>query len=180
MGLFLSWGMKLGVPLEWGHYLWDHPELHNGCRVPFGVSRRNVGFLLRHCSGKGPHLALRGELRGFSRVVAGSLGFLLSCDGDLRDPLVASEKSGLFSSCEGLVGIPLEWLLANRAMFRGQSVNSIFLSSGDRDLGLPVKVQLGSQAVSGVEAWNAAFLWSCKRGVRPPVKFRWGIWAFSR
>ena len=62
MGLFLSWGMKLGVPLEWGHYLWDHPELHNGCRVPFGVSRRNVGFLSRHCSGKGPHLALNENL----------------------------------------------------------------------------------------------------------------------
>ena len=68
----------------------------------------------------------------------------------------------------------------NRAMFRGQPVNSIFLSSGDRDLGLPVKAQLGSQASSGVEAWNSAFLWSCKRGVRPPVKFRRGIWAFSR
>ena len=44
-------------------------------------------FLSRHCSGKGPHLVLRKESHGFSRVAAGSLGFLSSCDGDLRDLL---------------------------------------------------------------------------------------------
>ena len=42
---------------------------------PFLISRENVGFLSRHCSGKGPHLALRGESRGFSRVALGRLGF---------------------------------------------------------------------------------------------------------
>ena len=31
----------------------------------------NVGFLLRRCSGKGLHLAMTGEPRGFSRVTAG-------------------------------------------------------------------------------------------------------------
>ena len=35
-----------------------------------------------------PHLALRGESPGFSRVTAGNMGFLSSYDGDLRDPLV--------------------------------------------------------------------------------------------
>ena len=56
-----------------------------------------MGFLWRHCSGKGPHLALRGESRGFSRVVAGSLGFLSSCEGDFRDPLVLLQRSGVSS-----------------------------------------------------------------------------------
>ena len=93
---------------------------------------------------------------------------------------VASEKSGLFSSCEGHVGILLESLLVNRAVSRVQLGNSVFFSSGDRDLGLFIKVQLGSQASSGVKAWNSAFLSSCPRGVRAPVEFRRGIWAISR
>ena len=29
---------------------------------PFLISRENVGFLSRHCSGKGPHLALNENL----------------------------------------------------------------------------------------------------------------------
>ena len=44
-------------------YLGDLPELHQGCQVPFHVSRGNVGFLLRHCSGKGSHLRLRSLLK---------------------------------------------------------------------------------------------------------------------
>ena len=45
--------------------------LHQGCQVPFRISRGNVGFLFRCCSGKGPHLAMTGDPRGFSRVSAG-------------------------------------------------------------------------------------------------------------
>ena len=161
-------------------YLRDLPELHQGCQVPFPVSRGNVAFLSRHCSGKGPHLVLRGESRGFSRVAVGSLGFLLICDGDLRDLLMLPQRSKVFSSCEGHVGIPLELLPANRAMSRVQLGNSVFLSCGDRDLGLLIKMQLGSQASSGVKAWKSAFLSSCPRCVRPLVEFRRGIWAFSR
>jgi len=54
---------------------------------------------------------------------------------------VASEKSGLFSSCEGPVRIPLKSLPVNRAVSGVQSGDSVFLSGGDRDLGLPIKVQ---------------------------------------
>ena len=56
--------------------------MHQGCQVPFQISRGNVEFLSRHFSEKGPHLAMMGESRGFSRVVAG----FLSYDGDLREP----------------------------------------------------------------------------------------------
>ena len=91
-------------------YLGDLPELHQGCQVPFCVSRGNVGFFSRYCFGKGPHLALRGESCGFSRVVAGSLGFIMSCYGDLRDPLVLPQTSQVSSSCKGNFGIPLESL----------------------------------------------------------------------
>ena len=68
-------------------------EFQKGCQESFLVSRGNVGFLLRHCSGKGSHLALRGESRGFSLVAAGSLGFLLRCDAHLRDLLVLPSRS---------------------------------------------------------------------------------------
>ena len=56
--------------------------MHQGCQIPVRISRGNMGFLLRCCSGKGIHLAMTGEPRGFSRVVAG----FLSYDGDLREP----------------------------------------------------------------------------------------------
>ena len=52
-------------------YLGDLSELHQGFQVPFRVSRGNVGFLLRHWSGIGSHLALRAESRGCSWVAAG-------------------------------------------------------------------------------------------------------------
>ena len=43
--------------------------------MPLPISFRppipNVGLLLRRCSGKGLHLAMTGEPRGFSRVTAG-------------------------------------------------------------------------------------------------------------
>ena len=50
-------------------------------------------FLSRHCSGKRPHLTLRGESRGFSRFAVGTLGFISSCNGDLRDRLVLPQRS---------------------------------------------------------------------------------------
>ena len=47
--------------------------LHQGCKVPFRTSRRNVGLLLRHCSGKGLHLAMTGKPRGFFSSCGGIL-----------------------------------------------------------------------------------------------------------
>ena len=56
---------------------------HQGCQVPFRPPILNVGLLLRRCSGKGLHLAMTGEPRGFvelrrdSRVMTGNSGCLL-------------------------------------------------------------------------------------------------------
>ena len=63
--------------------------MHQGCQVLFQFSRGNVGLLSRHCSGKGPHLVMRGEPRGFSRVVAG----FSSYDVEHREPLVVPQGS---------------------------------------------------------------------------------------
>ena len=151
-------------------YIGEIFVLHKGCQVPFQGSRGKVGFLSRCCSRKGPHLALRGEYPGFSRVAAGNLGFLSSSDGDLRDPLVfpsksqasirvASGFSGFLSSwCRG-IGPP--WVEAG---------TSGLLSRSDMALGVPMGFQQGSQASSCVETWKSALLSRCKTGVRLPVE----------
>ena len=74
-------------------YLTELLELHQGCQGPFRGSKENVGFLSRCRREKGPHLALRGESPGFSRVAAGKLGLPLSYDRDLRESLVLSQES---------------------------------------------------------------------------------------
>ena len=74
-------------------YLSGLPKLHKGCQIHFCVSRGNLVFLFRHYSGKGRHLALRGKSPVFSRVAAGSLGFLSSCKRDLMDLLVLPPRS---------------------------------------------------------------------------------------
>ena len=87
-GLRLSCAGKLGVPLERDWYVEELFELHQGCQVRFRISRGNVVFHLRRCSGKGPHLAMTGEPRGFSWV---SVRFS-SSDGEIREPLVLARE----------------------------------------------------------------------------------------
>ena len=79
---------NLGVPLEGDRDVGALCGSHQGCQVPFRPPIPNVGLLLRHCSGKGLHLAMAGEPRGFSRVTAG----FSSYDGEFRLPLVLLEK----------------------------------------------------------------------------------------
>ena len=75
--------------------------------IPFRTSRRNVGLLLRRCRGQGPHLAMTGEPRSISRVVAGFSSF----DGEYSLPHVLSQGSPIFhSSFKGELGIALESL----------------------------------------------------------------------
>ena len=66
-----------------GNFFW----LHQGCKVLFQTSKRNIRFPLRCCSRKGHHLEMTGEPRGFSRIAAG----FLSYDGELRMPLVLAQ-----------------------------------------------------------------------------------------
>ena len=67
-----------------------------------------MGFLSGFSNREVPHLALRGESPGLSRVAAGNLGFLSSSDRDLKPARVASGKSSLLSSCKGPLGNPLQ------------------------------------------------------------------------
>ena len=65
MGLFLSCGGTLSVPLKWRRVCRRTLDLHQGCQGHFRGSRGKVGLLSRCRSGKGPHVALRGESPGF-------------------------------------------------------------------------------------------------------------------
>ena len=63
---------------------------------------QNMGLVLRCCSGQGPHLAMKGVSRGFSRV---SAGFSLY-DREFWLPLVLAQGRPIFhSSCEGELGM---------------------------------------------------------------------------
>ena len=73
-------------------YVGELLDLPEECKAPFRSSRGKVGFLSRCCSRKRPHLVLRGDSHGLSRVAAGNLEYLLSCDGDLRDPLMLPQE----------------------------------------------------------------------------------------
>jgi len=79
-----------------------------------------LGFLLRCFRGIGPHLELRREPRGSSRVPTGISGFRSCCDGDLRESL--------------------HFYLECQATFLVLMGISGFLSSQSRGMGLHLKV----------------------------------------
>ena len=66
-------------------------ELHQGCQVSFLISRGNVGFLLRCCHRKGPHLVMMEEPHGSrvavdSGVMTGNSGSLLCFPREVQSP----------------------------------------------------------------------------------------------
>ena len=76
-------------------------KLPQGCQGPFQGSKGKMGFLLRPHGGKGPHLALRGESPGFSRVAAANLGFILSYNQDLIDRFVGPQENPVSMELQG-------------------------------------------------------------------------------
>ena len=101
---------------------------------------------------------MEGESPGVSRVGAGSVGSPDLPRGPEGASHVVSGKSGILSSGEGPLGIPLELMQVTRASSRVEAGNSGFLSSYDRDLWVPMEIPLGSQTSSRVETWNSASL----------------------
>ena len=122
------------------------------CVRTFRGSRGKVGFLLRHRSGKGPHLALRGESPGFSRVAAANLGFLSSYDGDLRNPLLGTQESPVSMR----IVISLSGFLCSRC--HGQDPH--------------LELRQEPQVSSSVPTWNSGFLCSLHKGLRPRLVWR--------
>ena len=105
---------EAGDQMKWCREPWCSSRGRQVCQGTFWVasrvpgtvrpSRQNVGLLLRRCRGKGLHLSMTWEQRGFSRVAAG----FSSYDGEFRMPLVLAQGSPIFhSSCEGELGLLL-------------------------------------------------------------------------
>ena len=143
--------------------------LPRGSQVSIRVVRGSVRVLWIHGSGIRPQFPWKGESQGVFRVAAESVGSLQLSRRPEGASHVVSVKSGILSSCEGPLRIPLELVQATMASCRVDAGNSGFLSSSDRDLGVPMEIPLGSQTLSRVGAWNSTSLSRWQRGVRPPV-----------
>ena len=132
--------------------------------------KREGGISLVMPQQKRPHLALRGESPGFSRLVAANLGSPSSYDWDRRDPLVgASGTSSLQASCAGPLGSHRQPFLGLRSSSGVEAGTSGFLSLGYMDVGVPLGFPQWSQASSRVETCMSTLLSSLKSSVRLPV-----------
>ena len=118
----------------------------------FSRLKREGSISSRCCNGKGPPLEFRGESPYFSRVAAGTLGFLSSYDRDLRDPLLLP--------CESQVSMKV-----NRGL-------SGYCYSQYQDIGPYLEMSSETQGSSPVLTWILRFLWSFNRGVRPRLMWR--------
>ena len=114
-----------------------------GSQFSIRVVRASTGMLWSHGTGIRPQLAWKWESQGVSRVAAGSVGSLQLPRGPEGASRVVSGKSGILSSCEGPLWIPLELVGATKASSPVEAGNSGFLSSSDRDLGTPMEIPLG-------------------------------------
>ena len=114
-----------------------------------------VGFFSRCCSGKGPHLALRGESPGFSRVATLKFVFLLSYNGNLRD-------------LRDLHGLPQE---SSVSMWIARG-HSRFLCSRCQVLCPHLELRPEPRCSSPLLTWISVFLWRFNRAVRPHLVWR--------
>jgi len=124
-----SCGRWLGIPLQvqWGtkgasRVASGKSSLHPNCEG-------EPGSALESMKGIRPHFAWKGECPCVSRVVAGRVGSLELPRGPKGASHVVSGKSGIRSSCEGPLGIPLKLVKETRASPRVEVGNSGFLSS---------------------------------------------------
>ena len=152
--------------------------MHQGCQVWFRLSRGNVGLLLRCCIGKGPHLEMTGEPRGFSRVAAGFLNY----DRELREPLLLPQGSpisiqvargswGLHSShCRANkphLGLCPETPSSSPAATGNSVLHSRFAHGVRYRLEWKQRNPLSSQIATGI-FWSTL---SGRKGVKTPVEF---------
>ena len=146
--------------------------LPQASQVSVRVARVSPDVLWGHGRVIKPHFAWKGESPCVSRVAARSVGSPELPRGPEGASHIVSRKSGILSSCEGPLGIPLELVQGTRASYRGEARNSGFLSSSDMDIWVSMEIPLGNPMSFHVEAWNSASLLRYKRGVRPPVELR--------
>ena len=162
------------------------------CMVSWGSSwagMGNLGFLLSHCRGIGPHLKLRWGTRGSCWVEVRNSGFFSSCDGELGDPFELKQvsqspswgargKSWFLSSGSTGNGSHFEMRWGTWCSSRVVVGSSGFLSSCDGYPGEPLKLQKGSQASFRVARGDSGFVSSRCRGIGPHFWLRWDLVVF--
>ena len=114
-----------------------------GVRYPF-MFQRERGIPLETLLWKGASSGSEEIISWFFSCCCRKLGVPLDLQRGPQGPArFASKNSGLLLRFERDIRIALESMPEKRAVSRVQSVNSVFLSSSDRDLRFPLKVQLG-------------------------------------
>ena len=159
--------------------------MHKGSQALLSSFQRELGIVSRRCRGTGPCLGLRGESSDVSPVMAGRIRFLLTCDGNLREPLmvpqechssfrVARGTSGFFLCSFRGIGLHLELRGESRGVSRVEAGSFGSHSSFNGDLREPLMLPQGSQAFRVVRG-TLGFLSSHCRKIGLHVELRWEI-----
>ena len=132
----------------------------------------------------GPHLELRWEAqgssrvamvsRGSTRVAMGTSGILSICIRGVWSPFICEGNVGILSSHSRGIGPHFKLRQGTQGSFRVVTVVSGILSSWDRNLTEPLRLPQGSQASFRVARVISGFLSSHCRGIGPHLELRWG------
>ena len=156
--------LRLGIPLQVPRGTRGDSRVASEIQVPIRFARASQGVLWSHGRGIRPHFLLTGEFPCVFLVAARGMGSLDLPRGPEGASHVVSGKSGILSSCEGPLGIPLELVQATRASCRVEAGNSGFLSSFDMDLGVTMEIPLGPRGCLGgrKHGWCFAVPFRCR------------------
>ena len=143
----MSCGGTLGVTLEWRSLCGGTSGVASSVSRTLSRLKREGGISLETLQRKRDSSCIEGKISRFFSSLAANLGFLLSYDRDLRDPLLGPQESPV--------------------AMRVVKVLSGFLSSHCWVRGHHLKLRLETQSSTAVPTWISGFLWSFHRGVRP-------------
>ena len=166
---------NLGFLSSCDRKLREPPELPKGSQASFRVSRGNSAITLESLQGNLASSRIEGGMSCFFSSCGRKPGYLLNCDGDLREPLVlpkgsqaffrvAREKLGLISNCCRGIRPHLELRWETQDSSQIATGISGFLSSCDGNISEPLVLPQGSQASFGVSRGTSGFLSSCCMG----------------
>ena len=146
----------------------------------------------------GAHLTLRGQSLRFSQVVTGSMEFLFSVTGTsgnllcchsggrppselqwvpqdsyqvaARESQVVAGNSGLLSSCDRDLGIPIKFQQGSQDSSHAKAWNFAFLSSCKRGVRPPLELRQETWAFSTGATWESDFPYCYEEKLGVPFK----------
>ena len=148
----MSCGGTLGVTLEWRSLCGGTSGVASSVSRTLSRLKREGGISLETLQRKRDSSCIEGKISRFFSSLAANLGFLLSYDRDLRDPLLGPQESPVaMRVARGLLGF-----LCSRCLSRGPHL----------------ELRREPQGSSPVLTWISRFLRSFHRGVRPRLMCR--------